>query len=346
MGTEGADAHWRSLAAISHTSGVAGKLTNLSRNVSQGLRGAWRSTRTGAPKAARSTAAASRTAGKATAEYMRRPGSRFGVQVAVTVVLLGALGLLATYVVPRSGSARPVGAGESSAPIADAPIALPPGAEAIPGAPNVPQPTPTNGALTPPPGNSTTVPSSTLSGWAAKMAPKVGISARAIQAYGFAELRLATAQPACRLSWTTLAGIGRIETNHGTTSNTSLDANGRPLKAIRGPALDGTAGNKAIKDTDDGVWDGDTTWDRAVGPMQFIPTTWKSWATDADGDGDANPNDIDDVALAAAKYLCHDNRDLSTAQGWYDAVFSYNHLNTYVLNVYREADEYGRKSAA
>lgn len=342
MGTEDTKAHWRERDAIGHTSRVAGKFTNIPRYVSSGLRDAWRSTRRGAPVAARSTAAA----GKATAAYLRRPGSRFGVQVAVTAVLLAALALLATYVVPRSGGARPVGAGESSAPVTEAPIALPPGAEAIPGAPNVPAPTPTNGGLTPPPNNPTTVPSSTLSGWAAQMAPKVGISARAVQAYGFAELRLATAQSACRLSWTTLAGIGRAETNHGTTGGTSLDPNGRPLTAIRGPALDGTAGNKAIPDTDDGVWDGDTKWDRAVGPMQFIPSTWKNWATDADGDGDANPNDIDDVALAAAKYLCSANRDLSTAQGWYDAVFSYNHLNSYVLDVYGFADEYGRKSAA
>ncbi|MEV0649197.1 lytic murein transglycosylase [Phytomonospora sp. NPDC050363] len=321
---------------------MAGKLTKISQYVSSGLQDAWGSTRRGVPVATRSTVAASR----ATAEYMRRPGSRFGIQVAVTVVLLTALALLATFVVPRSGGARPVGAGESSGTAGEAPIALPPGAQAIPGAPNVPQPTPTTGVYTPPPSGSNNTPSSTLAGWATKMSAKVGVSARALQAYGFAELRLATAQPNCKLSWTTLAGIGSVETNHGTTGGTSLDAGGRPLKAIRGPALDGTNNNQAIADTDDGAWDGDTVWDRAIGPMQFIPTTWKNWATDADGDGDANPNDIDDVALAAAKYLCAGNRDLSTAQGWYDAVFSYNHVNAYVLNVYGRADEYGRKSAA
>ena len=49
--------------------------------------------------------------------------------------------------------------------------------------------------------------------------------------------------------------------------------------------------------------------------MQFIPSTWAVVGVDADGDGERNPQDIDDAALAAAVYLCSGNEDLSTDAG-------------------------------
>ncbi|CAM3379311.1 lytic transglycosylase domain-containing protein [Stackebrandtia soli] len=268
-----------------------------------------------------------------------RSGGRLLTQGALTVALIaGALGL-AVYAVPHAGPDWAYG--EETEPVADSeqdddpPLAVPPGVDAIPGVPAGPAP------------GSTTDPNSDmdsrLKAWADNLA-HVGISPRALQAYGNAEIVLAGVKPQCHLSWTTLAGIGSVETNHGTTGGTSLGADGHPVKPIRGPALDGTNNNKRIPDTDGGEYDGDTEFDRAVGPMQFIPQTWERWKADGDGDGVSDPNDIDDVAVAAGHYLCADGRDLSRAADWYAAVFAYNHLDSYVRDVYARADEYGKKS--
>ncbi|GAB3993377.1 hypothetical protein GCM10029992_04860 [Glycomyces albus] len=57
------------------------------------------------------------------------------------------------------------------------------------------------------------------------------------------------------------------------------------------------------------------------------------------------PHNIDDATTAAANYLCTGGRDLSDPGDWYDAVHSYNPLDSYVQKVYDRADDYGRKSA-
>jgi membrane-bound lytic murein transglycosylase B len=90
--------------------------------------------------------------------------------------------------------------------------------------------------------------------------------------------------------------------------------------------------------------DGDATFDRAVGPMQFIPATWREMAVDADNSGTADPNDIDDAALAAALYLCAGGRDLARADAWWDAILSYNAVRPYAQKVFDAANEYGRRS--
>ena len=95
-----------------------------------------------------------------------------------------------------------------------------------------------------------------------------------------------------------------------------------------------------------GQLDGDAVCDRAVGPMQFIPSTWRNYAIDADGDGRADPHDIDDAALASARYLCGSNRNLGTAEGWRAAILAYNNVEVYVTNVFREADNYGKATRA
>jgi membrane-bound lytic murein transglycosylase B len=150
--------------------------------------------------------------------------------------------------------------------------------------------------------------------------------------------------PACNLRWTTLAGIGLIESNHGRASGSTLGNNGVSSPPIIGAPLDGQAGRQAVPDTDGGRLDGDRTWDRAIGPMQFIPSTWTRYAVDADRDGVADPQDIDDAALAAATYLCAGGRDLSTVDGWWAAIMSYNNVSVYATNVFGAANDYGIRS--
>lgn len=180
----------------------------------------------------------------------------------------------------------------------------------------------------------------TLDEWADDLAPVVGVPARALRSYGNAELVLREENPDCRLSWAMLAGIGRVESDHGRHGGAVIGADGRPSPPIIGVALDGSPGVKAIADTDGGKFDGDTVYDRAVGPMQFIPSTWAVMGVDASGDGKADPHQIDDAALSAAFYLCAHGRDLSTGDGWWDGVLSYNRSVDYGRTVFALAEHY------
>jgi hypothetical protein len=125
-----------------------------------------------------------------------------------------------------------------------------------------------------------------------------------------------------------LAGIGHVES--GQANNGALDATGRALTPIIGPALNGTGGFALIRDTDHGVFDGDKVYDHAVGPMQFLPSTWRLVGRDANGDGKADPENINDAALGAAVYLCDGGGDLGTRAGLLGAVYRYNQSWQYV----------------
>jgi membrane-bound lytic murein transglycosylase B len=189
-------------------------------------------------------------------------------------------------------------------------------------------------------------PADAYAGWARDLSPKLDIPVVALQAYAYAQVETARTEPDCRLSWTLLAGIGRIESNHGRYGGAQLLADGTSRPAIIGVPLDGAPGLMTIRDTDGGRLDGDPVHDRAVGPMQFIPTTWASSGADGDRDGRKNPFDLDDAAMAAAGYLCAGGRDLTTSQGWTQAVLSYNRTGEYVRSVYANADGYARTSMA
>jgi membrane-bound lytic murein transglycosylase B len=166
-----------------------------------------------------------------------------------------------------------------------------------------------------------------------------GIPNVALNAYRVAAARMANADPGCGIDWSLLAGIGRVESNHGRFGGASLNPDGSTTPKIIGPPLDG--GQFAyIGDTDGGTWDGDSRYDRAVGPMQFIPSTWRAYAVDGDGNGTTDPTNINDAALGAAHYLCVAGRDLRTSAGQRRAVLAYNHSDSYVAEVLALAAAY------
>ena len=155
----------------------------------------------------------------------------------------------------------------------------------------------------------------------------------AVGAYRAAAMVMREVDPDCGLSWSLLAAIGRVETDHGRYAGATLGSDGRSTPLIRGVALDGTGLVARIRDTDAGTVDGDQRWDRAVGPMQFLPSTWTAVGVDADGDGVRSADDLDDAALGAAVFLCAASGDLDTLAGRRAAVLRYNPSATYAHDV-------------
>ncbi len=157
-----------------------------------------------------------------------------------------------------------------------------------------------------------------------------GIPDAALSAYRRAAQVIDTADRTCNIEWTLIAAIGRVESDHGRYGNNTLGDDGVSKPGIYGIPLDGSNGTANISDTDAGELDDDAVFDRAVGPMQFIPSTWSVVGVDGDGDGTRNPQDIDDAALATAVYLCSGEEDLATDAGRRSAVYRYNHSREYV----------------
>jgi membrane-bound lytic murein transglycosylase B len=163
----------------------------------------------------------------------------------------------------------------------------------------------------------------------------------ALAAYTNAARVEAKAAPSCRLSWALLAGIGLIESDHargGGSWNAKWTGVANP--PILGPLLDGNHGYPAIVDTDHGALDGNASFDRAVGPMQFLPSTWQEYEVHAIGKGTPDPENIFDAAAAAGRYLCASKVNLATPEGLIAAVYGYNHSLTYVANVLSAAQAY------
>ncbi|RAO25823.1 hypothetical protein ONO86_06401 [Micromonospora noduli] len=293
---------------------------------------------------------AAAAAAQATRAWARRPSGRLTLPGVFLLALVAATAAAGALLVPAAiRSPRPVAVDASATPSGVAAPGMPSGLPTSP-LPTGPLPTlplPTGGL----PGNGLPTgsviggrPSDALAGWAQQVGAKVGVPAVAMQAYGYAELVLAQSNRSCALSWTTLAAIGKVESDHGSTNGARLGQDGKAVPNIFGLPLDGKEGRMRIIDTDRGALDGDATLDRAIGPMQFIPTTWQEIGADADNDGRKDPHDLDDAALAAGNYLCKGGRNLSIAGDWWNAILSYNDVRRYAQDVYDTANRYGRAS--
>jgi len=168
----------------------------------------------------------------------------------------------------------------------------------------------------------------------------------AYDAYHRGARLVAAERPGCGLPWTVLAGIGRVESRHGSYGRSTLRGDGTTTRRIIGIALDGSEGVAAIGDTDGGRLDGDPVYDRAVGPMQFIPSTWRAFARDGDGDGVADPHNLYDAAASAAAYLCRSGNGLGGGAALDRAILSYNASRAYVTEVLRHRRAYDRLGLA
>ncbi|WP_110207862.1 lytic transglycosylase domain-containing protein [Nocardioides daejeonensis] len=167
-----------------------------------------------------------------------------------------------------------------------------------------------------------------------------GIPAAALAAYQRAATVINSADKSCNIDWQLLGAIGRVESDHGRFGGNTLGTDGVSRPGIYGIPLDGSNNTQKISDTDAGQFDNDQVYDRAVGPMQFVPSTWTAVGVDADGDGVRDPQNINDAALASAVYLCSGSDDLGTDEGRRAAVFRYNHSEKYVDLVLRIRDAY------
>ncbi|MFF3516980.1 C40 family peptidase [Streptomyces sp. NPDC002573] len=168
------------------------------------------------------------------------------------------------------------------------------------------------------------------------------IPARMLAAYKNAVQQVGQHVPGCRgMRWPILAGIAKVESNHAIGRTIADNGDIRPK--IYGVLLNGsgTGGNTTVlPDTDGGTWDGTATGERAVGPFQFLPSTWESVGTDANGDKIADPHNADDAALGAAVYLCGNGRDLTKRAQLKAAIWQYNHSSEYAADVLGWIDQY------
>lgn len=156
-----------------------------------------------------------------------------------------------------------------------------------------------------------------------------GIPKTLLAAYHRAQQNLDASRPGCHLPWWVVAGIGRIESGHAYGGR--VDAHGNTRGRILGVRLDGSVpGTAVILDSDGGRLDGDPDFDRAVGPMQFLPGTWAIYGRDGNGDGVKSPDNVFDAATATGALLCAAGGDLSQPDNLARAILAYNYSQPYV----------------
>lgn len=165
--------------------------------------------------------------------------------------------------------------------------------------------------------------------------PVAGIDPRVLEAYRAADAWCDG------LRWELLAGIGWVESRHGSADGAAVDAiTGVVAPPILGPPLDGSHGAPHPAGRWSGSWGVTGPWLQAVGPMQFLPGTFAGWAVDGDSDGTSNPHDIDDAVPTAANYLCGGRDGAITDER--AALRRYNDDDTYIADVIEYADSLER----
>ena len=178
----------------------------------------------------------------------------------------------------------------------------------------------------------------------ADLAPIVGgrIPLVAYDAYRSASEGASGITESCRVPWQVVAGIAQVESRHGRIDpEHRLAEDGDVEPEIRGRPLDGRRGTQTIADTDDGELDGDRTWDRAMGPLQFIPTTWRELGRDGNADGTADPDNLYDASLTAVAHLClREPGDYGDRGELRRALIAYNASGRYADDVLSWIDRY------
>jgi hypothetical protein len=141
------------------------------------------------------------------------------------------------------------------------------------------------------------------------------------------------------LPWQVLAGIGLVESNHA--RGLADPQTGDVAPPIIGPALDGRPGFAAIADPTQP--DG---WAHALGPMQFLSTTWRSWgrlAPDRPTSTIPDPHNAWDAIYSAAAYLCGEAGRIDDLEA---ALRRYNNSGEYAARVIAAAARYGTAEPA
>ncbi|MDP9389090.1 MAG: bifunctional lytic transglycosylase/C40 family peptidase [Actinomycetota bacterium] len=161
------------------------------------------------------------------------------------------------------------------------------------------------------------------------------------------------ASPACAgLPWQVVAAVGWVESRHArvrldpiTNEWRGVDPRTGDTEApILGPALDGSARTRAIPATRESTaYTGDPRWDHAIGPMQFLTSTFRAWALDGSGDGVTDPHNAFDAIATAGRYLCNGSSRLDSLDA---ALRRYNNSAAYVAAVQDKALAYGMAPGA
>lgn len=181
--------------------------------------------------------------------------------------------------------------------------------------------------------------------WVIRAAGQTGIPERALRAYVAAAVTVNAAAPTCGIGWNTVAAVGSVETAHGTYGGGSLTAAGQVSRPVMGPVLDGARIRRHRRHGRGRSGRGYPLGPRC-GTDAVHSFTWQLVGRDGNGDGTADPFNIDDAALSAATYLCSHGRDLTTADGWTDAIYAYNQSDAYIRQVREQATAYAAKTSA
>ena len=179
-------------------------------------------------------------------------------------------------------------------------------------------------------------------GPAAAAGGALGIPPVVFSAYLAAETNASGITADCQVDWPVIAGIWRVESDHATYRGRTVNFDGMVNPPLFGVTLDGSIPDTAtIPDSDGGVLDGDPTWDRAVGPAQFLPSSWRAYGQDGNGDGEADPQNVFDAALGTVAYLCLTSPgDYTTKTDLARALRRYNNSGEYVERVAGWIDYY------